>query len=173
MNNNIHPILYKFFLILRNKLGAEIVHRRKRRSNMCIEIIFLSDLIQQPPLGRLNTLREAEECGYWGYLPTANQTRTHHLQREQGLPTLSHTRASQETPRKHSLYHASHSLSTLFRCYDCITRHLLLLYIHVLSLFCYPLRTYKKIKNKDFSLFLQKNSTYICKYHFFFVSLCV
>ena len=65
MNNNIHPILYKFFLILRNKLGAEIVHRRKRRSNMCIEIIFLSDLIQQPPLGRLNTLREAEECGYW------------------------------------------------------------------------------------------------------------
>jgi len=65
MNNNIHPVLYKFFLILKDKLGAEIVHRRKRRSDMCIEIIFLSDLIQQPPTGHLNTLREAEECGYW------------------------------------------------------------------------------------------------------------
>ena len=64
MNNNIHPILYAFFLHLKRLLGAEIVHRRKRRSNMCIEIIFNTDLLRAPT-GRLNTLPEAEDCGYW------------------------------------------------------------------------------------------------------------
>ena len=64
MNNNIHPVLYKFFLHLKKLLGAEIVHRRKRHSDMCIEIIFNVDILQ-PPTGHLNTLAEAEECGYW------------------------------------------------------------------------------------------------------------
>lgn len=64
MNNNIHPVLYKFFTYLKKLLGAEIVHRRKRRSDMCIEIIFLVDLLRAPT-GRLNSLSEAEECGYW------------------------------------------------------------------------------------------------------------
>ena len=64
MNNNIHPVLYAFFLILKDELGAEIVHRRKRHSDMCIEIIFYSDDLLVTT-GRLNSLPEAEECGYW------------------------------------------------------------------------------------------------------------
>ncbi len=64
MNNNIHPILYKFYLRLRDQLGAEMVHRRKRTSAMCIEVIFLCDGISVIT-GRLNTLSEAEKWGFW------------------------------------------------------------------------------------------------------------
>jgi len=63
-NNHIHPALYAFFLQLKAELGAEIVHRRRRKSATCIEIIFHNNLITRLT-GRLNTLPEAEKCGYW------------------------------------------------------------------------------------------------------------
>ncbi len=64
MNCKIHPVLYRFYLRLKDTLGAEIVHRRKRTSRMAIEVIFYSEefLIIT---GRLNTLPKAEECGFW------------------------------------------------------------------------------------------------------------
>ena len=64
MNCKIHPILYKYFLILKKKLGAQIVHRRKRTSSTSIEIYFLNTLIKDIS-GRFNTLKEAEFCGFW------------------------------------------------------------------------------------------------------------
>ena len=64
MNCKIHPILYKYFLKLRAKLGAQIVHRRKRKSSMCIEIFFINELFTSIS-GRFNTLKEAEFCGFW------------------------------------------------------------------------------------------------------------
>ena len=56
MNWKIHPVLYRFYLRLKDTLGAEIVHRRKRTSRMAIEVIFYSEeyLIIT---GRLNTLQ--------------------------------------------------------------------------------------------------------------------
>jgi len=64
MNCKIHPVLYKFYLILHQKLGAQIVHRRKRSSPMRMEIIFGTNVLLIPT-GRLNSLREAEACGFW------------------------------------------------------------------------------------------------------------
>ena len=64
MNCKIHPILYRFYLRLKDTLGAEIVHRRKRTSSMSIEVIFYSDEMLVMT-GRLNTLPEAEKWGYW------------------------------------------------------------------------------------------------------------
>ena len=64
MNSKIHPVLYKYYLRLHSTLGAEIVHRRTRKSCMCIEIIFYCDSIQVIT-GRINSLREAEACGFW------------------------------------------------------------------------------------------------------------
>ena len=64
MNCNIHPVLYRFYLRLKDTLGAEIVHRRKRTSSMSIEVIFYSDEMLVMT-GRLNTLPEAEKWGYW------------------------------------------------------------------------------------------------------------
>ncbi|MBR6017377.1 MAG: hypothetical protein IK073_01995 [Paludibacteraceae bacterium] len=61
----IHPVLYRFFLRLRERLGAKMVHRRKRDTSMSIEITFSCKLFDTPPVGRLNTLPEAEECGFW------------------------------------------------------------------------------------------------------------
>ena len=63
-NCKIHPVLYKFYLRLHETLGAEIVHRRKRTSNMCIEIIFYSEDLVKYLKGHLNTLPEAEACGF-------------------------------------------------------------------------------------------------------------
>ena len=64
MNCKIHPVLYRFYLRLKELLGAEIVHRRKRTSNKAIEVIFHCEesFIMT---GRLNTLPEAEKCGFW------------------------------------------------------------------------------------------------------------
>jgi len=64
MNCKIHPVLYRFYLRLRAKLGADIVHRRKRASDTSIELIFYSD-DQFVLTGKLNTLREAEKWGFW------------------------------------------------------------------------------------------------------------
>ena len=64
MNCKIHPILYNFYLRLKDVLGAEMVHRRKRPSATAIEVIFHCDNILVPR-GRLNTLPEAEKWGYW------------------------------------------------------------------------------------------------------------
>ena len=64
MNCKIDPVLYDFFLTLKQTLGAEIVHRRKRISQTCIEIIFNNDLLPAPS-ERLNSLRDAERCGFW------------------------------------------------------------------------------------------------------------
>ena len=64
MNCQIHPVLYHFFLRLKDTLCAEIVHRRKRPSRTCIEIIYNADGVPIPT-GRLNTLREAEKWGFW------------------------------------------------------------------------------------------------------------
>ena len=64
MNCKIHPILYRFYLRLKDTLGAEIVHRRKRTSSTSIEVIFYSDEMLVAT-GRLNTLPEAEKWGFW------------------------------------------------------------------------------------------------------------
>ena len=64
MNNNIDPILYNFYLCLQDTLGAKIVHRRRRKSSTCIEVVFYNDLCKFLH-GRLNTLKEAEACGFW------------------------------------------------------------------------------------------------------------
>lgn len=64
MNCNIHPILYNFYLRIHDTVGAEMVHRRKRRSKTCTEIIFHCDKFLVKT-GRLNTLPEAEKCGFW------------------------------------------------------------------------------------------------------------
>ena len=63
-NCHIHPVLYDFYLGLKKSLGAAIVHRRKRRSNNYIEVVFYCDLFEYIK-GRLNTLKEAEKWGYW------------------------------------------------------------------------------------------------------------
>ena len=63
-NCKIHPVLYDFYLVLRNRLGASLVHRRKRTSAMCVEVVFYCDGINVLT-GRLNTLKDAEKCGFW------------------------------------------------------------------------------------------------------------
>ncbi|MBQ3673233.1 MAG: hypothetical protein II928_02025 [Paludibacteraceae bacterium] len=63
-NCKIHPVLYDAYLMLQRRLGAEMVHRRKRKSTMCIEVIFYADSLAIIT-GRLNTLKEAEKCGFW------------------------------------------------------------------------------------------------------------
>ncbi|MBQ7997492.1 MAG: hypothetical protein IJ249_07480 [Paludibacteraceae bacterium] len=64
MNSKINPALYKMYLRLHDTLGAEMVHRRRRASSTCIEVIF-HDTLAKYLHGRLNTLKEAESCGYW------------------------------------------------------------------------------------------------------------
>ena len=64
MNCKIHPVLYHFYLQLKDVLGAEMVHRRKRTSRMAIEVIFYTDdmlVITR----HINTLPEAEKSGFW------------------------------------------------------------------------------------------------------------
>ena len=78
MNNNIHPVLHYYYLRLHELMGAEIVHRRTRKSNTCIEVIFYCDGL--PVItGRINTLPEAEACGYWVMCrPQTNPSRMYH-----------------------------------------------------------------------------------------------
>ena len=64
MNNHINPILYKIYLPLHKKLGAHIVHRRRRKSADYIEIVFLSPTVDSLE-GHLNTLKQAEKDGFW------------------------------------------------------------------------------------------------------------
>ena len=63
-NSHIDPTLYNIFLRLKDTLGAKIVHRRRRSSSTCIEIIFCNALTKYL-IGRINTLPEAEKCGFW------------------------------------------------------------------------------------------------------------
>lgn len=63
-NCKIHPALYDFYLVLRKRLGASLVHRRKRDSSMCVEVVFYCEGISVLT-GRLNTLKDAEKCGFW------------------------------------------------------------------------------------------------------------
>ncbi len=63
-NSHIDPALYHIFLRLKDTLGAKIVHRRRRSSSTCIEIIFCNTLTKYL-VGRINTLPEAEKCGFW------------------------------------------------------------------------------------------------------------
>ena len=63
-NCKIHPVLYDAYLALRHRMGAEMVHRRQRKSTMCIEVIFYTDNFMIV-IGRLNTLKDAEKCGFW------------------------------------------------------------------------------------------------------------
>ncbi len=63
-NSHIDPALYNIFLRLKDTLGAKIVHRRRRSSSTCIEIIFCNALTKYL-VGRINTLPEAEKCGFW------------------------------------------------------------------------------------------------------------
>jgi hypothetical protein len=65
LNCHIHPVLYRYYLIIHDTMGAEIVHRRTRSSDMAIEIIFYNDGIVRIPVGRLNSLPEAERCCFW------------------------------------------------------------------------------------------------------------
>lgn len=76
-NCKIHPVLYSFYVRLHNTTGAQMVHRRKRTQSMCIEITFPGKLFASPPTGRLNTLKEAEECGFW--IICRPQTRPKHM----------------------------------------------------------------------------------------------
>ena len=64
LNCKIHPVLYKVYLRLHDTLGAEIVHRRKRTSNMCIEIVFRCGFLEEFIGSTINTLREAETSGF-------------------------------------------------------------------------------------------------------------
>ena len=64
LNCKIHPVLYRFYLRIHDTLGAEIVHRRKRTSDMCIEIIFYGEELIKYMNGRIDTLPEAEACGF-------------------------------------------------------------------------------------------------------------
>ena len=64
LNCKIHPVLYKVYLRLHDTLGAEIVHRRKRTSNMCIEIVFHCSFLEEFLGSTINTLREAETSGF-------------------------------------------------------------------------------------------------------------
>ena len=64
MNNNINPILYNTYLNLKDTLNAQIIHRRKRKTANSIEIVFLCDAINALS-GHINTLKEAEACGFW------------------------------------------------------------------------------------------------------------
>lgn len=85
-NNHIALELYSFYLHLKKELGARIVHRRRRASNTCIEIVFSTTLIKQLT-GRLNTLTEAEACGYW--IMCRRQTkRGHSIYRNQAVYQL-------------------------------------------------------------------------------------
>ena len=63
MNNHIHPVLYDFYRTLKRNFEAEMVHRRRRKSTICIEIVFHNKLFTSWT-GRLNTLKEAEACGF-------------------------------------------------------------------------------------------------------------
>ncbi len=63
-NCKIHPVLYKVYLRLHDTLSAEIVHRRKRTSNMCIEIVFHCSLLEEFLGSTINTLKEAETSGF-------------------------------------------------------------------------------------------------------------
>ena len=63
MNCKIHPVLYKYYLSYYKLMGARLVHSRKRSSEMCIEVIFLRD-DKFIVTGQLNSLKEAEECGF-------------------------------------------------------------------------------------------------------------
>ena len=63
-NCKIHPVLYKVYLRLHDTLSAEIVHRRKRTSNMCIEIVFHCSFLEEFLGTTINTLREAETSGF-------------------------------------------------------------------------------------------------------------
>ena len=64
MNNKINPILYNSYLTLRRRLGASIVHRRRRKSSNCIEIVFRIKGLESIK-GHLNPLKDAEKCGFW------------------------------------------------------------------------------------------------------------
>lgn len=64
MNCKIHPVLYKCYLQLHERLGAKIVHRRKRSSATCIEIVFYCNILKELK-GHLNALKEAEVNGFW------------------------------------------------------------------------------------------------------------
>ena len=64
LNCKIHPVLYNFFLKLKRTLGAEMVHRRKRTSNTCIEIIFNNELFTFTS-GHLHSMPEAEKWGFF------------------------------------------------------------------------------------------------------------
>ena len=64
MNCKINPILYHVYLRLQDTLEAEIVHRRRRKSASCIEVVFYNHFCWEPS-GHQNTLPEAEKCGYW------------------------------------------------------------------------------------------------------------
>ncbi len=59
MNCNIHPVLYRFYLHLKDTLGAEIVHRRKRTSNKAIEIncSSLPFILRNVAAGKRSSLR--------------------------------------------------------------------------------------------------------------------
>ena len=64
MNNNINPHLYNAYLHLKDTLNAKMIHRRKRKTANLIEIVFLCDAINALS-GHINTLKEAEACGFW------------------------------------------------------------------------------------------------------------
>ena len=79
MNSKINPLLYNYYLSLKETLGACIVHRRRRTSRNCIEIIFTNGLIEDIS-GHVMPLREAEANGYW-YILRAQTKRGHEVWR--------------------------------------------------------------------------------------------
>ena len=61
---HIDPVLYRFYLRLKDRCGLTMVHRRRRKSATCIEVVINISAFASIS-GRLNTLKEAEACGYW------------------------------------------------------------------------------------------------------------
>lgn len=64
MNLKTDKILYDWICHLRQSIGICLVPRRGRRKTNYVEFIITATPINAIT-GRLNTLREAEECGFW------------------------------------------------------------------------------------------------------------
>ena len=64
MNVKTNPILYRWIKALKEELGIQLVPRREKRQRDYVEFIF-SNLLTAQLSGRLNTLSNAEACGYW------------------------------------------------------------------------------------------------------------
>lgn len=105
------------YLRLHDTLQAEIVRRHRRKSNMCIEVIFCNDYLPVPS-GRINTLREAEACGFWVMLrPQRKKGHTHYNGRQvfQLFLTPVHPKKRREMKKTITPLNSQHARETAHR----------------------------------------------------------